>query len=53
MENHRWKSGVKPVVAKGTEEEEGPLHGPRGMEGGLLAAVRLKRGRLCVGDGGD
>jgi hypothetical protein len=53
LENHRWKSGVKPVVARGTEEEEDPLRGPRGMEGGLLTAVRLKRGRLWVGDGGD
>ena len=53
LENHRWKSGVKPEVAKGMEEEEEPLRGPRGMEGGLLVVVHLKRGRLCVGDGGD
>ena len=41
------------MVAKGTEEEEEPLRGPRGMEGGLLIAVRLKRRRMWVGDGGD
>ena len=53
LENHCWKSGVKPEVARGMEEEEEPLRGPRGMEGGLLVAVRLKRGRLSVSDGGD
>jgi hypothetical protein len=53
LENHRWKSRVKPVVVRGTKEEEDPLRGPRGIEGGLLTAVRLKRGRLWVGDGGE
>ena len=53
LENHLWKSGVNPVVAIGTEEEEDPLRGPRGIEGGLLTAVRLKRGRLWVGDCGE
>jgi hypothetical protein len=53
LENHLWKSGVKPVVARETEEEEDPLRGPRGIEGGLLIAVRLKHGHLWVGDGGE
>ena len=53
MENHLWKSGVKPAVVRGTEEEEDPLCGPRGIEVGLLTAVRLKRGHLWVGDGGE
>ena len=40
------------AVVRGTKEED-PLCGPRGIEGGLLTAVHLKRDRFCVGDGGE
>ena len=46
------KAGENPAVARGTDDED-LLHGPRGMDGGFLTAVLLKRCRLGVGDGGE